>query len=175
MRQVLITLSKAIIEKVVFFDDLKMAVQALSEYVKAMNVEHDDAALYDPDGLIANAKHFLDDHDEYFENKTLIAEISEEKDQSIYILGNPLHRLGFMVVSADDPLGYDDPAAALSDLGQIRKDSGNHIKLYQVVQVSGPVGQRSHLEKHNADCGIEDFDYSLVEEYLDQQGQTNPH
>ena len=170
MRQVLITISKGIIEEVVFFNDPKMAVQALSRYVKAMNVEYDDAAVYDSEGLIANAKHFLDDHDQYIENKPLIAEVSEERNQSIYIIGNPDHWLGFMVVSPDDPLGYDDPAAALSDLGQMRKDSGSHLKLYRVLPVDGPVAQRSLLEKYNADCEVEDFDYSLVEGYLDQQG-----
>ena len=166
MRQILITISKGIIEQVLFFDDPKMAIQALSRYVKAMNVEYDDAAVYGSEGLIANAKHFLDDHDEYIENKPLIAEVSEETNQSIYIIGHPEHRLGFMVVSPDDPLGYDDPVAALSDLGQMRQDSGNHLKLYRVVPVNGPVVQRSLLEKYNEDCEVEDFDYSLVEEYL---------
>ena len=64
MNQVLITISKGIIDQVIFFDDPKLAVQALSSYVRAMNLEHDDAAVYDPDGLIANAKHFLDEDDE---------------------------------------------------------------------------------------------------------------
>ena len=169
MKQVLITISRGIIEQVVFFDDPEMAVQALSRYVKAMNVDCDDAALYDSEGLIANARHFLDDHDEYIENKPLITEISEEKNQFIYIIGNPEHILGFMVVSPDDPLGYDDPTAALSDLGQIRKDSGNHIRLYRAVPVNGPVAYRSLLEKYNADCEVEDFDYSVVEEYLHKQ------
>jgi hypothetical protein len=166
MRQVLITISKGIIDQVVFFDDPKMAVQALSRYVKAMNPEYDDAAVYDPDGLIANAKHFLNDHDEYFENKPLIAEVGEESNKPTYVIANPEHRLGFMVVSPDDPLGFHDPAAALSELGQIRKDSGNHIKLYRVIEVKAPVTERAHLERHNADCDLDDFDYSLVEEYL---------
>ena len=157
-----------------FFDDPKMAIQALSRYVKAMNVEYDDAAVYDADGLIANAKHFLDDHDEYIENKPLIAEVSEERQQSIYIIGNPEHRLGFMVVSPDDPLGYGDPVEALSDLGQMRQDSDNHLKLYQVVPVNDPVTSRSLLEKYNKDCEVEDFDYSMVEEYLDRQAKTKP-
>ena len=169
MKQVLITISKGIIEQVVFFDDPEMAVQALSRYVKAMNVDCDDAALYDSEGLIANARHFLDDHDEYIENKPLIAEISNERNQSIYIIGNPEHLLGFMVVSPDDPLGYDDPVAALSDLGQLRKDSGNHIMLYRAVQMNCPVAYRSLLETYNADCEVEDFDYSVVEEYLHKQ------
>jgi hypothetical protein len=166
MRQILITISKGIIQDVVFFDDPEKAIRALSEFVKAMNVEHDDAALYDAKGLIANAKHFLDEHDEYCENEPLIAEVSAEQEPSIFIIGNPEHRLGFMVASPDDPLGYDDPAAALSELGQMRKDSGNHLRLYRVMPVNGPVSTRDVLEKYNKDCEVEDFEYLLVEEYL---------
>ena len=166
MKQILITISRGIIEQTVFFDDPEMAVQALSKYVKNMNIEHDDAAVYGPDGLIANAKHFLDEKDQYMENRSLIADVAEEKSQNIYIIGNPQHWLGFMVASSDDPLGYDDPAEALSALGQMRKDSGNHLKLYRVVPVNGPVAGRTDLETQNADSEVEDFDYSLVKEYL---------
>ena len=166
MTQVLVTTSKGIIEQVEFFEDARMAVRALSEYVKSMDVEHDDAALYDTDGLIANAKHFLDDQDEYIENKSLIKEVSRETNKTIYIIGNPLHRLGFMVASPDDPLGYDDPVEALSDLGQMRQDHGSHLKLYRVVPVEGAVVERAHLETHNADCEVDDFDYSLLGEYV---------
>lgn len=166
MNQVLITISKGIIEQVVFFDDAKIAVQTLSKYVNAMNIEHDDAAVYDSDGLIANAKHFLNDQDEYINNKALIEEVSREKNRSTYIIGNSQHPLGFMVVSSDDPLGYDEPVAALSDLGQMRQDSGNHLKLYQVTLINGPAADKTDLEKYNADCEVEGFDYSLVEQYL---------
>ncbi|MDY6839634.1 MAG: hypothetical protein SWH78_16855 [Thermodesulfobacteriota bacterium] len=166
MNQVLVTVSRGIIAEVVFFHDPSMAIQALSKYVKAMNVEHNDAALYDADGMIANAKHFLDEKDEYAENEPLIAEAAKETRDSIHIIGNPKHRLGFMVVSPDDPLGYDDPAEALSQLGQMRQDFGRHLKLYRVEPVEGSAARREELEKHNQDCDIEDFDYSLVEEYL---------
>ena len=169
MKQVVITISKGIIQQVVFFDDPEMAIRALDRYVKHMNIEHDDAALYDSDGFIANARHFLDDHDNYRENEDLIKEVSRERKPSIYIIGNPEHRLGFMVASPDDPLGYDDPVAAVSELGQMRKDSGTHLKLYRVVPVDGPVTHRDLVEKYNADCGVDDFDSSLVKEYLDEK------
>ena len=166
MTHVLVTVSKGIIEQVVFFDDARMAVRALSKYVKSMNVEHDDAALYDSDRLIGNAKQFLDDNDAYIQNKPLIAEVSAGKKKTIYIIGNPRHRLGFMVASPDDPLGYDNSVDALSDLGQVRKDFGKHLKLYRVVPVDGAVVERAHLETHNADCEVDDFDYALVDEYV---------
>jgi hypothetical protein len=163
--QVLVTTSKGIIGQIEFFDDAQMAVRALSRYVKSMNAEH-DAALYDSEGLVANAKHFLDDKDEYIENKSLIKEVSEETQKTTYIIGNPLHRLGFMVASPDDPLGYDDPVEALTDLGQMRQDHGRHLKLYRVVPVEGAVVERAHLETHIADCEVDDFDYSLVGEFV---------
>ena len=43
--QVLITITKGIIEDVVFFDDPGLAVWALSKYVRNMNTDHDDAAV----------------------------------------------------------------------------------------------------------------------------------
>jgi hypothetical protein len=166
MRQVLITISRGIIEQAVFFDDPKMAIQALSRYVKVMNVEHNDAAVYDYSGLIANAKHFLDDHDEHIENKLFIEEVSGENNESIYIIGNPKHALGFTVASPDDPLGYGDPVEALSDLGQMRQDFGNHLKLYRIVPVDCPVADRTDLENFIDDLEVEDFDYSFVKEYI---------
>ena len=166
MKNVLVTVSRGIIDDVRFFDEPEMAIRALSDYVRSMNVEHHDAALYDEDGLVANAKHFLDDRDEYIENRAVIEGISGEGDRSIYIIGNPRHPLGFMVASPDDPLGYDDPIEALSELGQMRKESGNHLKVYRVTPVDGPIATRSQLEKLNTDSEIEDIDYALVDEYL---------
>ena len=166
MRQVLITISRGIIDQVVFFEDPGLAIQALSDYVKAMNPEHEDAALYDTDGFIANAKHFLDDHDEYRENEALIEEVSQERSEPLFIIGNPDHRLGFMVASADDPLGYTDSAEAVSGLGQMRQDYGSHLKLYRVIPVDGPVVRKIDLERQNAEAEVENFDYSLIEEYI---------
>jgi len=166
MQQVLITISGGIIDQVVFYNDASKAVQVLSEYVKSMNLENNDAAVYGPDGMIANAKLFLDDNDRYVDNSKEILKKLDKRNRPIYIIGNPYHRLGFMVASHDDPLGYKDPVAALSDLGQMRQDHGIHLKLYQVITVQGSVASREDLEHHNEDCEIEDFDYSLVEEYL---------
>ena len=77
MTQVLIKLSRGIIDDVVFFDDKGQGVKALSNHVKTMNPEDDDAGLYDTNGFIANAKQFLDDNDRYEENSELIKELSE--------------------------------------------------------------------------------------------------
>ena len=166
MKYVLVTVARGIIEDVIFFNDPGMAVKALAKYVKTMNVEYHDAAVHGPGGFIANAKHFLDDQENYTANESLIKDISNENEKSIYIIGNPVHRLGFMVASPDDPLGYENPVEALSDLGQLRKDHGRHLKLYQAVPVNGPIAERAELENQNIDCDVKDFDYSLVEEHL---------
>ena len=166
MKQVLITISRGIIEKAFFFEDPALAIRALSDHVKNMDPEHDDAALYNREGFIANAKHFLDDDDEYRENKALIKEVSENSPKPLFIIGNPEHGFGFIVATPDDPLGYVNPAEAVSDLGTMRKDFGNHLKLYQVLPVSGPVVQKADVVKQNAASEIEDFDEALVEEYI---------
>ena len=161
---VLITISRGIIRDAIFFDDPRMAVLALSKFVKNMNPEDDDAAVYDDNGFVSNAKDFLDENDEYVEEEILVGEVLEEKP--IYIIGNPTHHLGFMVASSDDPLGFTDPVEAVSELGQMRKEFGRHLKLYSVHPVSGPVTEKTRLQAHNADLDLEDFDYSLVEEHL---------
>ena len=166
MKYILITISGGIIDQVRFFDDGSMAIHALSDYVKSMNLEKEDAAVYDPDGMIANAKGFLDESDQHVDNSHEIIETLELKNRPIYIIGNPNHRLGFMVASPDDPLGYSEAVEALSDLGQMRQDLGIHLKLYQVIPAADLVISKVHLKQHNKDCEVEDFDYSLVEEYL---------
>jgi hypothetical protein len=166
MKYVLVTVSGGIIDEVKFYDKQLMAIQQLSAYVRAMNPENHDAAVYGPDGMIANAKAFLDENDQYIERSAEDIAILEESDESMYIIGNPEHRLGFVVASSDDPLGYKKPAAALSDLGQMRKDYGAHLKLYRVEPVNGPIANTKDLEQYNKDCWVDDFDYCLVNEYL---------
>ena len=65
MNYVLVTISGGIISDVYFYDDVSKAVQSLSEYVRAMNPEKNDAGVYGPQGMIANAKNFLDENDQY--------------------------------------------------------------------------------------------------------------
>ena len=68
MNYVLVTVCGGIISEVSFYTDISMARQSLSEYAKAMNPEKNDAAVYDPFGMIANAKDFLDENDQYVNN-----------------------------------------------------------------------------------------------------------
>lgn len=68
MNYVLITVYGGIISEVYFYTDISRAIKSLSDYVKAMNPERNDAAVYGPFGMIANAKHFLDENDQYVNN-----------------------------------------------------------------------------------------------------------
>jgi hypothetical protein len=77
MTQVLVRISRGIIDQVMFFEDLGLAIRALSNHVKTMSPEDDDAGLYDINGLIANAKDFLDNDDRYQENIKLIGRLSQ--------------------------------------------------------------------------------------------------
>ena len=60
MKYVLITLFGGIIDQVTFYDSPYVAVANLAEYVKDMNPEKNDAAVYGLEGIVENAKIFLD-------------------------------------------------------------------------------------------------------------------
>jgi len=150
MRYAFIKVSGGIIDRLSFYSDPSLAVAALADHVKKMDPERDDAAVYGPDGLIVNAKVFL----------------QEEETGPIYIIANPWHSLGFMVLSPDEPLGYVNPSKALSDLEKMRKEDGDLIKLYKVREITRPIIQKVELERYNKGHEVTDFDYSLVREYL---------
>jgi len=168
MTYVLATVSSGIVSGVNFFTEASMAVRALADFVKEMNPEKEDAALYGPCGPIANAKHFLDEQDRFVDSsQEIIERISiYGNSKPVYLIGNPTHDLGFMVATYDDPLGFTDPAAAISELGLMRMDHGCHLKLYQVIPVSGPVTTIEEVEKVNADSWVDEFHAELVREYL---------
>ena len=168
MRYVLVTGSRGIIDWATFYDSAGAAVRALTDFVKGMNVLDDDAGVFRPGSLIASAKDFLDENDQFAENDELVKEIisQEEKAGCIYLIGNPKHPLGFMVASPDDPLGFEDPAEAVSELGQMRNSAGRHLKLYRIMPVETPIVSRAELERYNNDAAVEDFPYQMVEEYI---------
>jgi len=61
LKYVLITLFGGIIDLVTFYDSPYVAVSNLAKYVKDMNPEKNDASVYGLDGIVANAKIFLDE------------------------------------------------------------------------------------------------------------------
>ena len=150
MRYALIMVSGGIINRVSFYDDPSLAIAVLADHIKEMDLERDDAAVYGPDGLVVNAKVFL----------------NEEEAGPVYIIANPWHSLGFLVISPDEPLGYDNLSKALFDLEKMRKGKGDSANLYKLEEITRPVIKRTELERYNAGHGVEDFDYSLVQEYL---------
>ncbi len=159
MKYVLITLFGGIVDQVKFYDNPYVAVVNLAEYVKDMNPEKNDAMVYGPEGIIANAKIFLNSDDVLICNNYL--------DKTIYIIANPCHNLGFLVISAMEPVGFEDPLKALIAIEQMRREHGNHVKLYRAEPVDEPLMQRKDIEDHNADLMLNDFNYALIEEYLE--------
>jgi hypothetical protein len=160
---VLITLSGGLIEDVRFISDEKTALRALYNYVRSMDPDDNDAAIFAPNGMVSNAKTVLDDETV---SKDANGEISEQIEAPIFIIGNPHHRLGFMVVSTDDPLGFEDPAEAVFELCQLRSMYGRHLKLYRVFQVEGSLVEKDALKRLAEDCGVDAVDYETVSEFL---------
>ncbi len=72
MKYVLITSFGGIIDQVTFYNDPYVAVANLAEYLKGMNPEKNDAAVYGPDGIVANAKIFLDEDDRFIQDTSVI-------------------------------------------------------------------------------------------------------
>ena len=165
MKHVLITISGGIIDRVTFYDDQSIAVRELARFARNMNPEKEDAAVYGPYGLIANAKLFMDEDDQV-SSATHRLQADPSEIQPIYTVANPRHSLGFVVVSPFEPLGYADPLMALSILERMRKEEGTHINLYRLELVKWKVASRRELEKYNADLVVDDFEYSLVSEFL---------
>ncbi len=148
MTYALIWLSGGIIEQVTFFESKLQAINTLSEFVNGMDLHDDDAAIFGPKGLVAEAKNFLDENNEFIDGSKAINELAsdEEEPKPIYLIGNPVHWLGFVVASSDEPLGFKNPVEAVSELGQMRKEAGSHLKLYRVVPVEKPIVTRTELE-----------------------------
>jgi hypothetical protein len=65
VKYVLVTINRGIIDRVLFYNNDTEALKALDRYVKDMNPEHEDAGVYDPSGMVANAKNLLDENDRY--------------------------------------------------------------------------------------------------------------
>ena len=72
MKYVLITLSGGIIDQVTFYDDPYIAVGNLAKYVLDMNPEKNDAVVYGPDGIVANAKIFVDEDSQFIHGTSAI-------------------------------------------------------------------------------------------------------
>ena len=167
MTHVLVTVSGGIINRVTFFDCRPKALRALASFVKEMDPEEQDAAVFGPKGLVANAKNFLDETDHFIEGSTLTDGWVSDKESSnsIYLIGNPVHRLGFMVASPDDPLGFEtQPKPFLS--GSNEKGCREPPEALSSHSSGRTITTRVELEQCNAENGVEDFAFPLVEEYV---------
>ena len=87
-------------------------------------------------------------------------------DEVLYVIGNPEHALGFLVLSPDEPVGYRDPLKALSDLERIRKREGCHIKLYRVEEVRRRLVTKNEMKSFVKETDPRIFDFVIVDDYV---------
>ena len=166
MKFVFIQVSGGIIDQVRMFDEPDPAIEALAQVARESDLEKTDAALWTAEGMLANVKTFLDDNDQFVDAREAVKKRSAAMRPSIYVIANPIHPLGFTVASYDDPIGFNNPAEAVSELAQLRKDWGNHLRLYRVEPVVGPLVTPAELDRFNSDCDLEDFDHDQVKDHL---------
>lgn len=162
MKYVLITLSGGFIDQVTFYDDPCVAVTNLAKYVKDMNPERNDAAVYGPNGIVAKAKIFMDEDGQVIHGASGI----ESNDEQIYLIADPCYNLVFFAKGHHPPLGFADNLQAVTILERMRKDHDVHLKLYRVEPVNCPVASKTELEQYHNDRDIKNFEYSLIDEYL---------
>jgi len=164
MTYVFIKVYGGLVDDVAFFEDAHVAMKELADFVRDMNPQDDDGWVFSLEGMIANAKTFLDENDEFIEGVDII--IPEQTEPLLYVIVNPHHPMGFMVTSPDDTLAFKNPVEALSELGFMRKSFGKHLRLFRLVPTTGLMATKKDLKSFHAELDIDDFDYSQVEEYL---------
>ena len=147
MSYVLVTVSRGKISETTFYATAASALKKLLTISKSMN-ENDDAAVFGPDGLILNTRQLKD------------------TGEDVFIIANPDHSLGFLVIAHTEPVGHTDPAEALYALQQIRQEMGMQIGLYRVEAVEDAVITPPELSKYLKDNNIVDFDPLKVVEFI---------
>ncbi len=162
MKYVLITIFGGIIDLVTFYDSPYVAVANLAKYVKDMNPERNDAAVYGPDGIVANAKIFLDENDQFIHGASVI----DSNDEKIYVIADPCYNLVFFAKGPHPPFGFADNLQAVTILERMRRDHDVHLKLYRLEPLNSPVASKTELEQYHKDHGIKNVEYSLIDEYL---------
>jgi len=148
MSYVLVTVSRGKISETTFYATAASALKKLLTISKSLN-ENDDAAVFGPDGLILDAQQLKD------------------TGEDVFIIANPNHSLGFLVIAHTEPVGYTDPAKALCALQQIRQEMGKQIGLYRVETIEWAIINQLELLKYLKTNGITDFDPSMVTEFID--------
>jgi len=162
LKYVLITLHEGIIDQVTFYDGPYVAVANLAKYVKEMNPERNDAVVYGPDGIVANAKIFLDQDGQYIHGASVI----DSNDVKIYVIADPCYNHVFIAEGHHPSFGFADNLQAITTLERMRKDHNVHLKLYRLEPLNSPVASKTELEQYHKDRDIENFQYSMIDEYL---------
>ena len=148
MNYVLVTVSKGKISDVKFYATAPPAIKELLTLSDLINNECDDAAVFGPDGMLLNTQQL------------------KYPGEKIFIIANPNHSLGFLVIAHNEPVGYSNPFEVLHVLQKVRQEMGNHIGLYQVVPVKDLIVNRSEMLDYLNKNQIQNLDLSIITEFV---------
>ena len=155
----LITVSNDVISEVRFYDCLTEAVYELNDLLESLDLSTESASIYSPRGIVLSIGQ---------RSGKMMANHHHGRSEEIFIMANPVHSLGFMVVGGpNEPIGFRDPVKALYYLEKNRKEMGNHIDLYQVTKVEKMKVKKLRMEEYAAQKGNLDFEHELIFEYLE--------
>jgi len=90
----------------------------------------------------------------------------KKQDSTVYIIADPVHSMGFMVMAYTEPVGFIEPEQALHVLQKARQERGNHIGLFQVEAVTEAVTKQSKMVEYLKGKGLQDLDISFVSEFI---------
>ncbi len=144
---VLITVSGGFVSDVKFYSNLSEAIYELDRLYETMDLECESAAIFSPEGIIFSTYSIA---------------------ERTFIIANPNHSLGFLVIGHHEPVGHQDPVEALYYLEKKRKEMGNHIGLYQAIPVKKMKVKKYSIEEYAKQKGNLDVQYELISEFLEE-------
>ena len=120
---VLVTISNGTVADVKFYRNLSEAIYDLNDLLEFLDLDNDSASIFSPRGMVFQI------------GKKAIKNGYSCRSNETFIIANPLHSLGFLVVGHHEPVGYHNLVKALYHLEKNRKEMGCHIELYQAMPV----------------------------------------
>ena len=143
---VLIRVSSGVVSNVKWFNDLSKAKYELGKLQETMDSSNESASIFSSNGMELSTSNNTDE---------------------IYLIGNPKHSLGFLVVGHHEPVGYRNPVEALYYLEKKRREMGNHINLYKATQVKELAVKKDRMEEYVKQKGDKNIRYKLISEFVE--------
>ncbi|MBF0231768.1 MAG: hypothetical protein HQK65_01845 [Desulfamplus sp.] len=144
---VLIRTTSGRIIDVKFYENLSDSIAELDKLCDVMDLDCESAAIFSPRGLVIG---------------------THRNFEEIFIIANPVHSLGFLVVGHHEPVGHRDPVEALYYLEKKRKEMGCHIGLYQATPVKDMTVKKFSIEEYAKRKGNQNMKYELISEFVEE-------